>query len=229
MGFAVVPEVYISIAMSRTRTRSCERVDLPVLDRPASRVELIAGQETWRGPFAGQQHDVAQHRRLRQLQVGRILRGQTGEYLVQESRIVGRPGGPGGGEQDADIRMADHVAELMGLEAAVDRNNDRPELARADQGDYEVHAVVHEDPNLVAPAHAKPVQTAGEAGAPRGELRIADPFLGEDDGMAIGPIGGPIDQIADCCDLDPPGAHALLLSGLGPKRSVGSRSVTARA
>ena len=111
--------------------------------------------------------------------------------------------------------MRDHVAQLVLLEAAVDRHRDGAELGRSEEAGHEVELVRHQDPDLVAGADAEPAQRPREAVGQSRKLGKRDPLVGEDDRVPARFRRRPVDEVTDRRRLDEGARHGLILQSLG--------------
>ena len=145
----------------------------------AAASKAVAGEEP--GALAVQMHEVAQQRRRLELEPLGLLAGRVGKHPREQLGEVDRVLRPGRAEQHRDVGMRDHVAQLVLLEAAVDRHRDGAELGRSEKAGDEVELVRHQDPDLVAGADTEPAQRPRDAVGQRRELGKRDPLVGEDD------------------------------------------------
>ena len=87
-GFAVVPDVYISTATSRTRTRDCSVRSSSSVTVAAAASNAVAVEEP--GALAVQVHEVAEQRRRLELEPLGRLAGRVGEHPCEELGKVDR-------------------------------------------------------------------------------------------------------------------------------------------
>ena len=126
-----------------------------VLDRAGERRESCLCDHA-RGLPGAEGHECAEPRsRLerQELRIGRLREaGQAGTQAFDEVDVilddVAR-------EEQVELGVLDDVAELTCPEARVDRHDDRSEQLGTEEGEHEVRAVRHQQPDVVAAADAE--------------------------------------------------------------------------
>ena len=191
-----------------------EQLHVVVGHAARGRGERVAAEET--GALAVQVHERAQQRRRLEPQRARVLAGRAREDARDEGRIVHRLLRAGRRQQHADVRVRDHVAQLVLLEAPVDRHGHCTELRRPDERSDEVDLVRHQDPDLVARADAEAAEGAREAVGEGGQLGEGDPLAREDDGVAVRLRRGAVDEVADRSGGDGHALHVAILQSADP-------------
>ena len=218
LGLAVVPDVYISSATSRIRTRACSALISSSPTPCAAASNAVRERKPGRSPFrcTSARRSGADSSSKRP----RILQCRVGEDPREEGRDS-RPWPPArGAQQHRDVGVGDHVAELVLLEPPVDRNRNCAELGRSDDGRDEVQLIGHQDPDLVVRPHAQPAQRAREPVAERRKLRKGDPLVGEDDRVSVGGGGRPVDEVADGRCFGENALHEAILQSTEPSPAI---------
>ena len=93
--------------------------------------------------------------------------------------------------------MPDHIAQLAGLEAGVDRYRDRTEPHRPELQREGIQRGLQQQPDAVALADARAVEAAGHGDRRVGELAVARTLAGEDDGVSRR-VRAQIDEPGEC-------------------------------
>jgi hypothetical protein len=143
-GFAVVPDVYMIIAVSFTRTRAFRRID--VVAEPE---ELGARHESLL-LLCSEMDELVERRRLVHNKPPVAAPAQRRERLAKQRRIVDRVTAHIRRDQHTHVGVPQHMTELAGLEPGVDGNRQRAELRGAVHARLVVDAVRHEDRNGLA-------------------------------------------------------------------------------
>ena len=108
------------------------------------------------------------------------------------------------GDEELEVGVLDDVGELMVLVAGVDGHDPGAEHGGAEHDLDVVHAVGHEDAEMVARAEAETGEGAGRADGGLVEARVGVAPVGEDDGVGIGVTGGGAEgKVAEGDDLGP--------------------------
>ena len=108
------------------------------------------------------------------------------------------------GDEQLEVGVLDDVGELVLLVAGVDGHDPGAQHGGAEHDLDKVHAVGHEDAEVVAGAEAEAGQGAGRAHRGLVEAGVGVAAVGEDDGIGLGVAGGGADgEVAEGDDLGP--------------------------
>ncbi len=121
-------------------------------------------------------HDAAELRQA--LGAGRPDLGEHGEIVLAQEAIDG--------DERRGVAVVQHIAELARPRPRADGNQRRAEQRHGKIDHHPLDAVVHEEGDLVAPAHAERVQTLREAAHARPRFGIREPRLAAHHELACG-------------------------------------------
>ena len=132
--------------------------------------------------------------------------GEAGEAAMQQLDEVDVLIDEVAGDEQLEVGVLDDVGELVLLVAGVDGHDPGAEHGGAEYDLDVVHAVGHEDAEVVAGAEAEAGEGAGGADGGLVEARVGVAAVGEDDGVGVGVAGGGADgEVAKGDDLRPLG------------------------
>ena len=161
-------------------------VDVQFAARLGGSVEIGFGEIALR-PGPAEQHDVAQLRCARHLQVARVAAArEVLERTVQTFDEIDGIGDGVRGDDGDDVAVLDDVGQFVRLVARIDRHDDAAaECDRKERLD-EFRAGVHQQADVVARAHPKRLQRASAAHRPVDELPVGEGAIGEHERERIG-------------------------------------------
>jgi len=143
-------------------------------------VELCPCQEA-RPRRAAEVDDLAERGRPVELEVPGILTRQLREHSRDETGVVDGSVGPGRDEERSQVGVRDDLAELVLLEAAVDRYGDRAELGGPEEREDVVQRIGHEYADRFPRPDSERTQRARVRVGLVGKLRVGGAGLREDE------------------------------------------------
>ncbi len=201
LGCDVVPEVYIMMQGAPSATWARRAVSC-CSDTSAARARNSSPHSSPE-PGARSSATIVRSSGVAAAGAPGSARRQARQRCTQQRRKIPVRLEARGGEQQPQVRVADHVAQFVDAVARIQQYGDRPAQRAREQRLDHFGQVERQDADVIAGFHARRDEGTRAQAGPLGQLAVGQPRVRKNQRLALGPArGGPQQQVAERRGLD---------------------------